>query len=39
MPPYQYDRDVGIQELKYDPRLSDDDIARLRALLDEGTDA
>ena len=26
MPPYQYDADVGIQELKYDPRLSDDEI-------------
>ena len=27
MPPYQYDTDIGIQELKYDPRLSEADIA------------
>ena len=36
MPPYQYDRDVGIQELKYDPRLSDEDIDMIVAWVDSG---
>jgi mono/diheme cytochrome c family protein len=36
MPPYQYDTDVGIQELKYDPRLSEEDIATLVAWVDGG---
>ncbi len=36
MPPYHYDRDVGIQELKYDPRLSDQDIATLVRWVDTG---
>jgi mono/diheme cytochrome c family protein len=37
MPPYQYDADVGIQELKYDPRLSDEDIQTIVAWVDAGT--
>jgi mono/diheme cytochrome c family protein len=37
MPPYQYDTDVGIQDLKYDPRLSEEDIATLVAWVDSGT--
>jgi mono/diheme cytochrome c family protein len=36
MPPYQYDTDVGIQELKYDPRLSDEDIHTISAWVDNG---
>jgi mono/diheme cytochrome c family protein len=36
MPPYQYDTDVGIQELKYDPRLSEEDIATIVAWVDGG---
>ena len=32
MPPYRYDRDVGIQNLKYDLRLSEAEIADDRAL-------
>ena len=36
MPPYQYDRDIGIQELQYDPRLSDADIATVVAWVDGG---
>lgn len=37
MPPYQYDTDVGIQELKSDMRLSQDEIATLVAWVDAGT--
>jgi mono/diheme cytochrome c family protein len=37
MPPYQYDTDVGIQKLKYDPRLSEDDIQTIVAWVDAGT--
>ena len=37
MPPYQYDTDTGIQELKYDPRLSDEDIETIVAWVDAGT--
>ncbi len=36
MPPYQYDADVGIQELKYDLRLSDDDIETIIRWVDAG---
>jgi mono/diheme cytochrome c family protein len=36
MPPYQYDTDVGVQELKYDPRLSQEDIATIVAWVDGG---
>ena len=36
MPPYQYDTDIGIQALKYDPRLSDADIATIVAWADAG---
>jgi len=36
MPPYQYDTDVGIQALKYDPRLSEADIAAIVAWADAG---
>ena len=36
MPPYQYDTDVGIQDLKYDPRLSEEDIATVVAWVDGG---
>ena len=36
MPPYQYDPDIGIQALKYDPRLSDADIATIVAWADAG---
>ncbi len=36
MPPYQYDRDVGIQELKYDPRLSDEDIETIVSWVESG---
>ncbi len=36
MPPYQYDTDVGIQELKYDPRLSEEDIATIVQWVDAG---
>ncbi|HSH75261.1 MAG TPA: hypothetical protein VLA09_06240 [Longimicrobiales bacterium] len=36
MPPYQYDTDVGIQELKYDPRLSDEEIATITAWVESG---
>ena len=37
MPPYQYDTDVGIQDLKYDPRLSDEDIATVVAWVEQGS--
>ena len=36
MPPYQYDRDVGIQALKYDPRLPEDAIATIVRWVDAG---
>ena len=36
MPPYQYDADVGIQELKYDPRLSADEIETIIRWVDAG---
>jgi mono/diheme cytochrome c family protein len=36
MPPYQYDTDYGIQDLKYDPRLSEEDIATIVAWVDAG---
>jgi len=36
MPPYQYDTDVGVQSLKYDPRLSDEDIHTISAWVDNG---
>jgi mono/diheme cytochrome c family protein len=36
MPPYQYDTDVGIQDLKYDPRLSEADIATISAWVEAG---
>jgi mono/diheme cytochrome c family protein len=36
MPPYHYDTDVGIQELKYDPRLSEEEIEAVVAWVDAG---
>jgi len=36
MPPYQYDTDYGIQDLKYDPRLSEEDIATIVSWVDGG---
>jgi mono/diheme cytochrome c family protein len=36
MPPYQYDVDYGVQELKYDPRMSEDDIATINAWVEQG---
>lgn len=36
MPPYQYDRDVGIQDLEDDMRLSDEAIHTIVAWVDEG---
>ena len=36
MPPYPYDADVGIQELKYDPRLSGDEIETIIRWVDAG---
>ena len=37
MPPYQYDTDVGVQDLKYDPRLTEEEIATISAWVDAGT--
>ena len=37
MPPYHYDADVGIQELKGDWRLSDEDINTVVSWIDAGT--
>jgi hypothetical protein len=37
MPPYHYDTDVGIQELKHDKRLSEEEIATIAAWVDQGT--
>ena len=37
MPPYYYDNDVGIQDLKEDWRLSDEDISTLVSWVDQGT--
>jgi mono/diheme cytochrome c family protein len=36
MPPYYYDRDIGIQELQHDWRLSPEEIATVAAWVDEG---
>ena len=36
MPPYYYDRDVGIQELKEDWRLSEEDINTIVSWVDQG---
>jgi hypothetical protein len=36
MPPYAYDRDIGIQDLKEDWRLSEDEIAAIVAWADQG---
>lgn len=36
MPPYQYDNDIGVQELKGDWRMSDEDINTLVAWVDAG---
>ena len=36
MPPYRYDRNVGIQQLKYDLRLSDGEIQKIARWADEG---
>jgi len=36
MPPYYYDNDVGIQELKHDWRLSQEDINTIVAWVDQG---
>ena len=37
MPPYQYDTDVGIQELKYDPRMSPEDIEKIAIWVEAGS--
>lgn len=37
MPPYHYDTDVGIQELKHDGRLSEEEIRTISAWVDAGT--
>jgi len=37
MPPYYYDNDIGIQELKHDWRLSDEDINTIVEWVDQGT--
>ncbi|HET9949335.1 MAG TPA: hypothetical protein VFQ22_10480 [Longimicrobiales bacterium] len=37
MPPYYYDRDVGIQELQHDGRLSPEEIATIVAWVDQGS--
>jgi hypothetical protein len=36
MPPYQYDSDVGVQDLKEDWRMSDEDIATITAWVASG---
>ncbi|MCH7857087.1 MAG: cytochrome c [Gemmatimonadetes bacterium] len=36
MPPYYYDTDIGIQELKHDWRLSQEDINTIAAWVDQG---
>lgn len=36
MPPYAYDRDVGIQALKQDWRLSEEEISTIVAWVDQG---
>jgi mono/diheme cytochrome c family protein len=36
MPPYQYDHDIGVQELKGDWRMSDEDINTVVAWVDAG---
>ncbi len=36
MPPYYYDTDIGIQELKHDWRLSQEDINTVAAWVDQG---
>jgi mono/diheme cytochrome c family protein len=36
MPPYRYDRNVGVQQLKYDLRLSDAEIQKIARWADEG---
>ena len=36
MPPYHYDKDIGIQELKGDWRMSDEDINTVAAWVDAG---
>ena len=37
MPPYYYDNDIGIQELKHDWRLSEEDINTIVTWVDDGT--
>ena len=37
MPPYYYDNDIGIQELKHDWRLSQEDINTIVEWVDQGT--
>ena len=36
MPPYQYDTDYGVQDLKYDPRMTDEDIQTVVAWVEQG---
>jgi len=36
MPPYQYDTDTGIQDLKYDPRMSEEDIETIVEWVESG---
>ena len=36
MPPYYYDNDIGIQDLKHDWRLSDEDINTIVEWVDQG---
>ena len=37
MPPYHYDHDIGIQELKNDWRLSDEDISTIVTWVESGS--
>ena len=37
MPPWYVEKDIGIQQYKYDPSLSDEEIATLAAWVDNGT--
>ena len=37
MPPYQYDTDTGIQDLKYDPRMSQEDIDKITMWVEAGS--
>src|SRR5690606_5138970 len=36
MPPFFLEKDIGIQEFKYDPSLSDEELATIQAWVDNG---